>query len=256
MKYFFSFQNSLFTLLSYRTNFWVRIFTTLLSIGMSVFMWQAIYKFSGQETVAGIGQANMSLYLVIVNILTLVFSTEPIFRLSALIRSGNLSVMLLRPVNILMQGFFEYLGRSFPYLLIYMGVFWVVKPISNLLVGLGSLGLFLTIYVMFYMLVTLMGLSSFWLIQIWPMQPVFNACFFLLGGQLFPLQVLPKNFRWLLYNPFSLAGNQLTMLSIGDMSEEEFFRSFLWALIWILLLGVLIHLFWKRGNLRYEGVGM
>lgn len=257
MKYWQTFQNALTTTLTYRGNLLLRLLTVGLDIAVASFMWLAVYRFSNQDSVAGIGASQMVIYLAVVNVLALIFSASPIFTLSALIRNGNLSVMLLRPINYFRQSFWTYAGQATPYLVIYGLAIALISPVfrHGWRMGLSSLVLIILTYVMFFLLISVISLISFWLVQVWPLRPVLNALFLLLGGQAFPLQILPASWHWLTVNPFALAGNQLTLLLLGKLSAHQLTLDIGMATLWLVLALVLIKVLWRRGIQTYEGVG-
>ncbi|MFC6261170.1 ABC-2 family transporter protein [Levilactobacillus fujinensis] len=257
MKYWVTCQNALMTTLAYRGNLFLHLLTTAINVLVTIFMWLAVYNFSGRSDIAGIRPNQMVLYLIVVNVLALIFSAEPIFKFSGLVRSGNLSVVLMRPINYFIQSFWDYLGRAIPYLFVYGLATAIVSPVFHrgLLYGLSSFLLMVITYGMFFLLVTAISLCTFWLVQVWPLRPVLSALFLLLGGQAFPLQVLPPAFSWLIYNPFSLAGNQLTLLLLGKLSLRQVATAGSWAMLWTVVTLALLKLTWHRGIRSYEGVG-
>lgn len=254
-KYLYCFQNGLFSTLIYKGNLLLKLITTALDVAVSVFMWLAVYQFSSSDSIAGITPSQMLNYLVVVNLLALVFSTSLIFKFSALVRSGNLSVILLRPISFALKEFFEYLGSTFPFVLIYMLFFAFAIGIHDLFFLILSLVLIVSVYIMFFLLVASISLCSFWLIQVWPLRPVITAAFLLLGGQSFPLQVLPNSLQWLIYNPFSLAGNQLTLLVLKRLTYKDVILDIALSCIWSFILIITMKLTWIKGLKSYEGVG-
>ncbi|WP_125579657.1 ABC-2 family transporter protein [Levilactobacillus cerevisiae] len=257
MKYWQTYQNAVTTTFAYRGNLVLHLLTVGLNILMACFMWLAVYRFSGSDNIAGIGANQMIVYLIVVNVLALIFSANPIFTLSSLIRSGNLSVMLLRPINYFRQSFWTYLGQATPYLVVYGLAIGLVSPIfhQGWVYVLGSLLLLGVTYGMYFLLISLISLTSFWLIQVWPLRPVLSALFLLLGGQAFPLQILPHAWQWLTLNPFALAGNQLTLLLLGKLSQSQLWLATGTAVGWLLLAAVLLKIVWRRGIRSFEGVG-
>lgn len=257
MKYWQTYQNALTETLTYRGNLFLRLLTVSIDILVAAAMWLAVYRFSSQSTIAGIAPTQMLTYLMVVNVLALIFSASPIFTLSQLVRSGNLSVMLLRPINYTTQSFWQYLGQATPFLVIYGLGMAFVSPIFHrgwqiALLSLGFLGL---TYIMFFLLVSVVSLCSFWLVQTWPLRPVLNALFLLLGGQSFPLQVLPTHWQWLTHTPFALAGNQLTLLLLGKLSSTTLLTDCGWSSVWLAICGLSFRFIWRRGLRSFEGVG-
>lgn len=254
-KYYHIFLNEIAKMMTYRSNFFIRFVIIFLDTVISLFMWHAIYAANHSGQIAGISASQMTLYLLVVNLLTLIFSPNPIYNLSSLIHSGNLTLTIIRPINLLFYSFVQYLGSTFPFLVLYLAIF-LHTIIINPMKGIVSLGCIAIIYFMFFLLITWISLCSFWLIQVWPLKPIFSACFYMLGGQLFPLQVLPSSFHWLTYNPFALAGNQMALISMGKLSFRSLLLDVIVAIGWIVILECLIQLEGRRGLKKFEGVGV
>ena len=253
-KYKHVFLNAIAKSTTYRMNFILKFMTVILDTVISIFMWSAIYKFGHTSNIAGISAYQMIAYLLVVNLLSLIFSPNPIYDLSRQIRSGNLTMEIIRPVNLLYFSFTQYIGTTFPFLIIYLLLFFI-NLITNPVKIFLSLIAVTMIYIMFFLLITFISLCGFWLIQVWPLRPIFTSCFLLLGGQLFPLQVLPKFLHWTIYNPFALAGNQMALISMGKLSFQEIICDFLISFGWSLALMMLIKIVGRKGLQKFEGVG-
>ena len=145
------------------------------------------------------------------------------------------------------------MGTQAPLLLLYLIL--IMATGFNILL-LSHLLLYLVIaFFMFFNLMLLIGTISFWLVQLWPLRAGINAIYMLLGGLYFPLKLLGPSFAFLQYNPFSLVtdvparyisrpGNMSLVISASV--------SMLWAIIFLLL----FKLIFKKGQVRYEGVGL
>lgn len=253
-KYKYVFINAIAKSTTYRANFILKFMTVFLDTIISIFMWSAIYQFNHTNNIAGISASQMIVYLLIVNLLSLIFSPNPIYDLSRQIHSGNLTMEIIKPVNLLGFSFSQYIGTTFPFLLIYLFLL-LINLISNPIKASLSILSIVTIYGMFFLLVICISLCGFWLIQVWPLRPIFTSCFLLLGGQLFPLQILPKFMHWIIYNPFALAGNQMALISMEKLSMQGIISDFLISWGWILILITLINIIGRKGLRKFEGVG-
>ena len=80
---------------------------------------------------------------------------------------------------------------------------------------------------------------------------------YFLGGTLVPLTFYPEHLQNLFsYLPFASMVSAPIQFIMGQASEAQTIQSFIVLLIWIPVLFLLTQLMWKRGNLRYTGVGM
>lgn len=257
MKYLYSGANAFYGKLAYRGNFITSLISLLMQMGLSMFMWLSIYKFSDSDSIAGMTISEMMVYLLIVNLLSLLFTFSPLFKLGELIHSGKLTAYLLRPINIFLQGLFEYAGENFFYLIVFVTLFVVsaiLKHNQTTMLFLSLVSIVLTI-VMFYLMVTAIGISGFWLVQLWPLRSTLSALYLLLGGRYFPLRALPARYDWLVYNPFSLAGNELSVTFLGKVHEGQLLINIGTIVVWIIMFFLIINWAWKKGLRHYEGVG-
>lgn len=240
MKYVVIALNQFYTSLTYKFNFFIGIFNTFLSTLISIFVWNAIYSHSNQ-LIGGMTRIEMLFYIIITNIGSIIFSFENVVRYGGLIRSGKLTTMLIRPYSLLKESFAIFIGQRLFFISIYIIIF-VLKIINTDNVKYNSLLFlyFISILIMLNLLINLIGNLGFWLIQVWPLRPLFNAIYMLFGGLYFPLNLLPENiYITIKYNPFSLIGYQFTKMIQGLLSNEEFLCNLVSTWIWIIVFFVL-----------------
>ncbi|WP_395386975.1 ABC transporter permease [Pediococcus parvulus] len=259
MKYISSGLIAFYTKLSYRGNFVIALVTKGMQLALSSFMWIAIYHYGANESIRGFTVAQMLVYLGVINLLSLVFDFSPIFRLGNLIHNGQLTTYLIRPINIFIQGLFQYIGNEAFYIFAFLCIsFYFVKSEYSSWASIILIFIFIVCtYLMFYTCISCIALTSFWLVQVWPLRPVLTALFLLLGGQYFPLKVLPLELynvvRW---SPFSLAGNTLSTILLGHVDGVRILENILVSLGWLLFFMIVYKFGWKCGLNKYMGVGI
>ncbi|MEJ0028759.1 MAG: ABC-2 family transporter protein [Rhizomicrobium sp.] len=175
-------------------------------------------------------------------------------RLEDDIRFGMLEPHLLRPKPYLVQKFAEAMGDSLGRLigigaaaLVALALSGRALPPAVAFVYIAILGVFGTAVGMLMM--TLVGLSAFWVRRVLPPYLIMQKALFLLGGLFAPISLYPAWFyHAAVVTPFAatlfLAGDQAIAPSLAG-----FARGLIAQGVWIAVLSGLVALVW-RGGLR------
>ncbi len=240
--YYLGLKNSLI----YRANMIMKLVLQLASLLVTVLMWKFILAESGNFQ-------QMARYLLATNLISLIFTTGPVFQFADMVESGNLSLYLTRPLSLYWYLFNYNLGLQTPLLLLYLILLlFLVKsagPVFLLLIYL------LLSSLMFFSLMMVLAMLSFWLINMWPLRSGINAVYLLLGGLYFPLNLLGPVYQYLKYNPFSLVTDFPARLLTGTTDWRDFFANCLAVCCWLFLSVLLGKTLFKKGIKTFEGVG-
>lgn len=240
--YYLGLKNSLI----YRANMIMKLVLQLASLLVTVLMWKFILTESGSFQ-------QMARYLLATNLISLIFTTGPVFQFADMVESGNLSLYLTRPLSLYWYLFNYNLGLQTPLLLLYLILLlFLVKsagPVFLLLIYL------LLSSLMFFSLMMVLAMLSFWLINMWPLRSGINAVYLLLGGLYFPLNLLGPVYQYLKYNPFSLVTDFPARLLTGTTDQRDFFTNCLAVCCWLLLSVLLGKALFKKGIKIFEGAG-
>ncbi|MCT3465985.1 ABC transporter permease [Lactobacillus delbrueckii subsp. bulgaricus] len=232
--------------LIYRANMIMKLVLQLASLLVTVLMWKFILAESGNFQ-------QMARYLLATNLISLIFTTGPVFQFADMVESGNLSLYLTRPLSLYWYLFNYNLGLQTPLLLLYLILLlFLVKsagPVFLLLIYL------LLSSLMFFSLMMVLAMLSFWLINMWPLRSGINAVYLLLGGLYFPLNLLGPVYQYLKYNPFSLVTDFPARLLTGTTDQRYFFTNCLAVCCWLLLSVLLGKALFKKGIKTFEGAG-
>lgn len=221
---------------------------------MSIMMWHFLY--GARVTVDGYTAASMTKYLIITNLAAIIFTTAPIFRLSGQVRTGTLTNLLFRPTSVYTEGLATFLGGQIIYIMLMFALIIMQLPQLGLTTVFLLLVFVSACLLMFYTLTMVLGATSFWIVNIWPLRSAVNAAYLLLGGLYFPLSFLGKRYTLLLsLNPFSLVGDVPAQLVLGTTSTSIFVY-LLAVAAWTFLLAGLYWVVMRNGLKRYEGVGV
>lgn len=240
--YYLGLKNSLI----YRANTVMKLALQLVSLLVTVLMWKFILAESSNFQ-------QMARYLLATNLISLIFTTGPVFQFADLVKTGNLSLYLTRPLSLYWYLFNYNLGLQTPLLLLYLLlVLFLVKSAGLMLLLLIYLALS---SLMFFSLMMLLAMLSFWLINMWPLRSGINAVYLLLGGLYFPLKLLGPAYQYLKYNPFSLVTDFPARLLTGSADQRDFFANCLAACCWLLFSVLLEKALFQKGIKTFEGAG-
>ncbi|BDR56277.1 ABC transporter permease [Xylocopilactobacillus apis] len=253
MKYLVIATNSLLARVTYKSNEITLLVTKILQMLVSIWMWMGIYHASGHQSINGFLLSDMVKYLIITNLLSILFSTTPIFKLANRIRDGSLNTLLYRPISIYGENFASYLGSQFLYLVVILILSVFTFDFKEGLL-LGSY--IIVSFIMFFTLMMVLGTLGFWLINMWPLRSGVNACYLVLGGLYFPLSFFGTRIvKVLEFNPFSLIADVPARMITGQ-NTYSIFTYFLANIIWIIVFLGLYKLLLNKGIKKYEGVGV
>jgi len=250
-KYIIIFKNQILTRLNYRFDFIISTVGTFVSLLMSVFVWNAIYQYTNTTYTYD----QLIFYLVLTNFLSLIFNFSPIFRFSSLQYSGKLNTLLLKPINLLLEGFADFLGKQFLPIITALPIlaYTIIKFETQSYLLYAIVYFFLSLF-MFYMLVSTISVLSFWLINIWPLRPILTGMYSLFAGIYFPLDMFPeKILKYIKYNPFSIIGHYVPSILLGNITLVEINTLTIYTLLYSIIFYFLYKILLHRGMKRYDG---
>ncbi|MGY4104055.1 ABC-2 family transporter protein [Ignavigranum ruoffiae] len=256
-KYIIIALNQFYASITYKTNFFVGIVSILISTILSIFTWNAIYASTDETIIAGFSLSEMFWYLLLTNGSSIIFSSAESLRTGMLVKTGRLSTKLIRPVSILYEGFWIFIGKKlfFILLLFFLPFFLYNNGYSfsySILLWFYSL----LILPMFYLLMTTIGNLGFFLIHIWPLRPLINSIYMLFGGFLFPLNIFPNSvFSYIKYNPFAMTSYQYALFIQEKLDFGEALLNIKIVMAWIFILIIIYHWSFSKGLKKYEGMG-
>ena len=178
------------------------------------------------------------------------------------IRQGRLSMELVRPVHPIHGDVAFFAGWKFVVI-----VLWLPLAAFLALVFKPELHPTLLEVVVFFfaiwgaylirtMLLSLLGMITFWTTRIGAIYELFFALELVLSGRLVPMTLMPAAvqqvawylpFQWCFYFPIEAL--------VGSMTPAELFAGLGMQLAWILIGTLLVNLVWKLGIRQFSAVG-
>jgi ABC-2 type transport system permease protein len=180
------------------------------------------------------------------------------FELGEMIRSGQLSNYLLRPVGIVE---FVYLRGLAPKLFLssvsllagcVVGAWFGIDPLRMV----GALLLALLGNVIHFQIGAALATISFFWEEAYSVLMVKNMIVSILSGELLPLTLFPASLQWLWKStPFYLCVFGPAQYALGHWSHLELARQLGIASLWVLGGWALVRLSWSSGIRRYTSLG-
>ena len=265
LKFWMAFKLVWIERIVYRVNFCLEIFSGIVSSLIVVFLWLAIYRSADHQTIGGYTLAEMVTYILgggLVNTFVLTTAENP--ETTQAIQNGSLSTMLVKPMSPYWMWFVRDLGtKSFLFSLGLLGYLFVCLFFREYLVfsiGPGAFFLFvismgLAAMLQFF-LFEVLSLLAFWLENTYGIRFTMRVIMEVAGGAIIPLSFFPAvlqkvfsllPFPYLIYLPMRIYLNKI--------APDEVFVELFKEGLWILGLGLLNVVVWKKGIRQYVAMG-
>lgn len=221
-------------------------------------LWYALFEIGGASKIAGMTFVQMIHYTWTTLLFSQVRGGDHDFELAEMIRSGQLSNYLLRPVNVVE---FVYIRGVAPKLLI-AGLCLVIGLVIAPWIGLsaprmmGAMSLALLGNLIHYQVGAILATASFAWEEAYGIMMVKNLVVSILSGELIPLNLFPASMTWIWKStPFYLYVFGPAQYVLGNWSHLEFARQMGIAGLWVLITWAGIRLSWGIGMKRYLSLG-
>lgn len=249
------FQDSM----AYRWDFFFEILgSAAVPAAVQIVLWYALFNLSGKDQVAGYSYAEMISYTFTSVLFSQVRGGNHDFELMEMIRTGQLSNYLLRPVSVVE---FVWVRGISAKLFIAVGCL-AIGLIAARWFGihpgrlLGGMVLALIGNVIHYQIGASMATAAFAWEEAYSVLMVKNMVVDLLSGELVPLFLFPKHMEWVWKStPFYLYVYGPAQYSLGHWSHAEFMRQLAIALAWLVATTLLVRFTWRFGIKRYSSLG-
>ena len=262
-KYRHAFLVGLQSSIIYRWNFGVRALFSFVHLAFVFLLWGAAFK--GQSSIGGFDlNQTLTYFITILVIQFFVGAFNEDYQISEEIRNGLINQFLLKPINYYLYRLSIFVsarlvsGAIVILPLLIAGPFlyhWVSLPLQpwRIVLAVPAMGLAALIQ---FTIAYCFGLMTFWFLEIQGFIILSLAVESILGGQMFPLDLLPSGlfhlaqalpFYYQMYFPAAILtgriGGHLALRGLGIQAA--------WAVA-LLLTGQLL---WTRGLRRHTAVG-
>jgi ABC-2 type transport system permease protein len=263
-KYRHAFLLGLQSNIVYRWNFAVRGFFSLFHLAAVVILWSA--AFSGREHLGGFSLGQTITYFVTLLVLQFFISAfNEDYQISEEIRNGLINQFLLKPINYFAYRFSIFVAARLVSGLLVIVPLLVALPFLTeyltfprdpavLLYGLPAMAMSAIIQ---FSIAYCFGLLTFWFLEIQGFVILSMAVETILGGQMFPLDLLPAwayavakclPFYYQMYFPAAIFTGRIT-------DTAAIWQGYAIQASWVIALLLLNHALWTRGLRRHTAVG-
>lgn len=237
---------------------------TIAIFGVCLFWLEAA---SGATSTFGYGASTLIAYFLIISLQEFTLVNRVGYHLSTEIRMGKMSASLVRPVPYLLLQVARALAISTTRIILMVPVVFaaiyllpqlIAEPLADfsdrwfMYVLALALGIFMDIVAKMCL-----GMLAFSMTQTWGPELLFISAYSTAAGILYPVDLLPS--FWLKVNqllPFYYMQGFPALVFCGRLSGAEFWLEFLQGLI-VLVCAVFVAIFmWRRGQNKYEAVGI
>jgi ABC-2 type transport system permease protein len=229
----------------------------------TMFVWRTISETQGD--VGTYSYSEMVFYFVAVLIVeTFASPTEDEWRIAAEIRDGQISAILIKPINHLVYRLSLFFSYRLIYSLITLPVIaavlwlardqlrWPVHPESWLFFGLATAGSALIQFFIAYSL----AMIAFWILEVSTIIFLLYSFEYFLSGHVFPLDLLsPALLSALKWTPFPYELFFPVEILLERVHGRELAHGFTAQFFWILITGWTARTLWKRGVQVYQATG-
>lgn len=252
-------KNGLQDATAYRVEFFFEVVgSALVPALIQWVLWYALFKIGGATEIAGMTYIDLIHYTLASILFTQIRGGDHDFELQEMIRSGQLSNYLLRPVGAVE---FVYVRGIAPKLFIAaiclaVGMtagYWLgISPLRML----GAMFLALLGNIIHYQLGASLATMAFLWEEAYSVLMVKNMVVSLLSGELIPLNLFPESMQWIWKStPFYLYVFGPTQYALGRWSHQEYLFQIGVAFAWILAFWCVIRISWSLGIRRYLSLG-
>lgn len=244
---------------AYRVEFVLQVLgSAFVPAAIQLVFWYALFDVGGATEVGGLGYRDAVQYTMLSVLFSQVRGGDHDFELAELIRSGQLSNYLLRPVGVVE---FIYLRGVAPKLFIaggclalgmVLGPWMGAEPLRLL----AAMVLALVGNVIHYLVGAALSSASFYWEESYSLLMVKNMVVSILSGELIPLSLFPESLSWVWkYTPFYLYVYGPVQIASGRWGLEQILPQAGIALAWLIAAALLVKLGWRVGIHRYQSLG-
>lgn len=262
-KYLYVLRMGIQNTLVYRFNFLCRAVFNLIPLIAMITLWRTIYAGQGEEVSRYTIAQMVSYYLLVLIIDALTSVTEDDWQVAADIKEGHISQFLVRPIDYLGYRLCLFLsgrvvfsiaaaGPVLAFLVLQQDFLW---PADLTTFCCFLLSLVFSALLQFFMSYV-MAMLSFWVLEISSFIFALLACQRLLGGQMFPIDILPKQLEIiLLFTPFPYQSFFPASIYLGRVTGNALGLGLFIELGWVVLAWFLARFCWERGLRSYAAAG-
>lgn len=262
-KYFAILKIGFKDALEYRTEFFISFFGWLIRLMISIFLFIAVFQTKTQ--IGGFDLKETILYFVVVQMLISLIFSRIGFVIGQDIQKGDLSNYLIKPVSYIFFQIARQFSRNIMQIIFgiifFFTIFLFLDPSFFLRLHASQIGLGLFSVIFAYItnisLVTIIGLSAFWITNSSRLIFMFYAILSIFSGLMIPLNFFPEQAQQILFNtPFPYVFYVPAQIFLGHIEYQQYLQDLMpRSLLFVAIELTIISLIYRFGIKKYEAVG-
>lgn len=251
--------------LVYRGDFAFATLVRFLPIVTQIFLWGAIYAGSARSVINGYSYADMVAYYLLVMV-SRAFSSMPGLTsgIARDVRDGTIKKYLTQPIDMLGYLFWHRVAHKLVYYFVAAAPFALVFYLCrDYLPGwpdgltiAGWVAALLMAFLIGFLLESLIGLVSFWFLEVSSLIFIYMMLNYFLSGHMIPLDWLPSPLSdWVRFLPFKYLAYFPAAVMLGRYSHSELALELVLEVAWIAVLLLANRAAFARGVRRYGAFG-
>ena len=249
--------------LEYRVDALVACFAIFTGLLIEYMIWAMIFSNTAGKTINGFTFKELIVYIFLCLIVgQLKSSWHTAGEMIEQIRTGELNKYLMKPISFFLYNFMNFLGYNSVFYLVYFFLI-ILFPFlfpnlifHNILEIIGfGFSLILAIYLS-YCIYFILVCCAFWLSEVRVLLVSYNITSRILSGTIIPLALYPKFYLKIIqYSPIPYLVDFPVSIATGRLDISLWWKSFLIAFLWCVIMTLIGHLIYKKGIKVYEGFG-
>lgn len=254
--------------LMYRADFAMGTLFRFLPIVTQIFLWGAIFAVGTdreQSSIAGYSYNQMISYYLLAMV-GRAFSSMPGLAsgIARQVRDGSVKKFLTQPIDMLGYLFWHRVAHKLVYYVVAAGpfalVFWLCRSYLPVWPGWTVFVAFLLslimAFLMGFLIEALLGLISFWFLEVSSLMFIYMMFNYFLSGHMIPLDFLPDYIlNVVVYLPFQFLAYVPPAILLGRYTDAELVQLLCVEFIWIISLLFLNRIAFRYGVKRYSAFG-
>jgi len=256
--YFAFFAIAFRTLLAYRSQVWAALLYVLVTTFAKIAIWISLYGQVGGGAVAGVTLPDMITYAILASVAFNWDHSRFIKTFGRQIKSGDIAVVLLKPVRYPLMLFagecgnfaFGLITVQVPALIIVSLVYGLTPP-ASLFAGLMAIAFWLLGFVMLFLLSTIATILAFWLLTVFSLEWTLDALLAIFAGGTVPLWFFPPAAAEAIkVLPFAYVAYHPMAVYLGKLDTTATLMTLAVGIIWVATLTGIVALLWASAQRR------
>jgi viologen exporter family transport system permease protein len=261
-KYLAVFITQVKNLFEYKVNILLKLVRPFVMTAALGSLWWVLFRVTGKETIGGFTKVSFITYLLTIRFIA-IFSpgSASIFQMNDEIRTGNFTMRLVRPINYLWWLFCRNLPMPLFCGSVGLCIVGVISMFMKVTIPTGwNMVLFIlsvagTIIVQ-YACYQGIGILSFWIYEIFPVERFFKTISSMLSGEVIPLTLFGVTARTVIqFLPFATLAFIPGGIYVGLFPLREAALLVLSQYVWAMVLWSIVICLYKRGVRKFEAQG-